>query len=571
MLGLLLIAGGLAARAQVEVRAYVVDSVTAEPLAFASVYNARTGSGTAAKEDGLVILPDNRVGDTLVVSYVGYRTARLPLSGSPPSTIALAPLAAELSEVVVLADDDYLYDILRQARRKRFTPSRRAKTYFFLETEVAGQLAEVIEAYYTGTYEDHATRELTFKKGRIGQHAVGEGYFTSTSTSRLFTSFDVFAESLLFPLNPLAMSRRAAKRRFDVQLEGRYREGERDVYAIAFTPKWGEDSAFAGRAWIDRATGQLLRVQLRIPDAERYPFTPLGGYLLGKVGMVLELTFAEVDGVMTPERISADYLIEYRDVDRPPFAVRTKTFTRAYAYGEAFAPPHFSHGPETADYRNVSRSPYDSLFWADTREFRFYDRLAEIERFVRTSTALDYRVVDLTPGAPPNSFLDSRYITWDRERVRFASDETRVRDSVPTQPELSGLQRPQLGLRLYADVYDLPDGPHVLTAAAIDPRVADFAYAVEPAVEAFLNLRFDLLEIERRRLAEAIARLPEPKHRDVARLRQNSADAYNRLAERFASEADGGADLQALKLWSRRVWRELGIDNYEVFGLEALE
>lgn len=568
---LLALAASTTAQTSVDLRAVVVDSLTAEPLPFANVYNTRSRSGTAATEDGLAVLPDNRPGDTLVVSYVGYRSRRVVLHTSTPRTIALAPLTSELGEVVVRAGDDYLFDLLRAARRNRFTPSQEAKTYFFLETEVDGKLAEVIEAYYTGTYDDYATRELAFKKGRIGQHAVPQGFFTSVASSRLFTSFDVFEDSPRFPTNPLALTRRRARRTFDVELAGRYREGEEDVYVVAFAPKREEGNAFSGRAWVDRTSGRLLRANLRIVSADKHPFSPLGGYTLGNVGMMLELIFGEGGNAPAPERISADYLIEYRDSARLPFAVRTQTFTRPYAYGERFTPPHFPFdGCEFQDYRDVSSSPYDSLFWADTREFRFYDRLAEIDGFVRNSVAFDYRGVDLLSTGEADHFLEARHVPWSRERVRLYSGTPEQIEHV----QAGGVYRNNgftFGGRLYADVYELPGGKRFQTAAVLDPLTTTYPAQVGPLDEAYFNIRFDLLEIERRKLDAALGELPQLSHETVARLREEHLRSYEREHRRFDRQTQGGHDLEALQRWSTQVELELGVDNYGLFGLGELE
>lgn len=83
----------------------VQDSVTHQPLAFASVFLANTSLGVTTTEQGTFTFPSVPAGTyDVVASYVGYRLARQPVSVSPSAqqlTLRLAPTANQLGEVVV--------------------------------------------------------------------------------------------------------------------------------------------------------------------------------------------------------------------------------------------------------------------------------------------------------------------------------------------------------------------------------------------------------------------------------------------------------------------------------------
>ncbi|GAC1592989.1 MAG: hypothetical protein NVS3B25_14280 [Hymenobacter sp.] len=93
------------ARAQGKLSGVVKDSVTHEPLAFASVFLANTTLGATTTEQGQFEFPRVPAGTYDVVgSYVGYRLAKQTITVGPAPqqlTLQLAPTGNQLGEVVV--------------------------------------------------------------------------------------------------------------------------------------------------------------------------------------------------------------------------------------------------------------------------------------------------------------------------------------------------------------------------------------------------------------------------------------------------------------------------------------
>ncbi|ALW85520.1 hypothetical protein AUC43_10705 [Hymenobacter sedentarius] len=94
-----------AAQAQGKLSGVVQDSVTHEPLAFASVFLANTTLGVTTTEQGKFEFPKVPAGTYDVVgSYVGYRLAKQTITVGPAAqqvTLQLAPTGNQLGEVVV--------------------------------------------------------------------------------------------------------------------------------------------------------------------------------------------------------------------------------------------------------------------------------------------------------------------------------------------------------------------------------------------------------------------------------------------------------------------------------------
>jgi hypothetical protein len=103
LLALLLRPSGV--QAQGRLSGVVLDSVTHQPLAFASVFLANTTLGVTTTEQGQFNFPSVPAGTYDVVgSYVGYRLAKQAVTMGLPAqqlTLQLAPTANRLGEVVV--------------------------------------------------------------------------------------------------------------------------------------------------------------------------------------------------------------------------------------------------------------------------------------------------------------------------------------------------------------------------------------------------------------------------------------------------------------------------------------
>ncbi len=104
-----------AARAQSRITGVVEDSVTHQPLAFASVFLANTTLGATTTEEGKFEFPRVPKGTyDIVASYVGYRLSKQSITvGTAAQSVTLRPGSSgpQLAEVVVQAnphqEDDY--------------------------------------------------------------------------------------------------------------------------------------------------------------------------------------------------------------------------------------------------------------------------------------------------------------------------------------------------------------------------------------------------------------------------------------------------------------------------------
>lgn len=95
----------LSIQAQKEIKNSVVDFTTQMPIESASVYIENTTIGTVTNTDGkfLLSVPDAHITDTLVVSSIGYKSFRTPISDFDETfSIYLEEDVASLDEVLIV-------------------------------------------------------------------------------------------------------------------------------------------------------------------------------------------------------------------------------------------------------------------------------------------------------------------------------------------------------------------------------------------------------------------------------------------------------------------------------------
>ena len=229
--------------------ARIVEEGSGTSLSFVTVFNKTQLNGTASNPDGFFVLPNNQLGDTIVVAFLGYQEKSFAVTALMSDVITLSPQSTKLGEIVVTAESDFLYDLVLQVRNQKRTKTKTSKTYFFLETLLYNEPIEIIEAYYNGAYSDHGIGTLKIKKGRIGLKPINGRYYRSTESSSLFSLHDVYAKSYLFPESPLALNKKELKKNYTLNLNYTFNTDQSEIYVIDIAPKNERKDLFASTVW----------------------------------------------------------------------------------------------------------------------------------------------------------------------------------------------------------------------------------------------------------------------------------------------------------------------------------
>ncbi|MCK0156569.1 carboxypeptidase-like regulatory domain-containing protein [Cellulophaga sp. F20128] len=133
------------------------DKITSEPVVFASIVIKNKAIGVISNEDGVFRIPlkFQEIGDTLVISSMGYGSKEIVLSNLVVETInriALTPMLMELQEVTVMADNS------RGKRKKKLSPKE----------IIQKAIVNIPENYptaansYVGYYRDYQLKEGSY-------------------------------------------------------------------------------------------------------------------------------------------------------------------------------------------------------------------------------------------------------------------------------------------------------------------------------------------------------------------------------------------------------------------------
>lgn len=546
-------------------KATIFEAHTNEVLPYANVYNKQRATGTASNLEGYFELPNNRMGDTIVVSYVGYVDQVFVLTSKLPNKIELSPNSADLEEIVVRAKSDFLYELVAKVSKNKRTKTKVSKTYFYLETKLFEEPIEIIESYYNGTYSNYGTDELNIKKGRIGLKPINYRYFSSTESSRLFSMHDLFLQNNLFPDNPLLFRKRKLKRKYILRLNHTYLEGPSKIYVIDFEPKAEQTDLFSGTVWIDQQKNRIIKINLNIQESKTHPFIPIGYNTIEQVDMAITKSYQEIDGELFVNNIDFNYNVVYSDTTGNKLEAKTTAFSKAYDFNTLFKLPYFEFTKSYhEDYRNITFMPYDTYFWNGNTEFRFYDRVQEVEDFIHKNRIKD-NIIHPRRKADAQQ-LQFPYLPWNKKRMQMRQASAyKIRMSEGNVAFEN--DRYHLDVKLFLDVNIIQDSLTYQIKTILDPVTSFYHFYINNVDHAFMNMYFDLMEIQKRKLEAALLALDEPSIPLINALYEKQIDAFNKTIKSFVSETKRGKNMEGMEAWNEHIYQALNVDNLKRFSL----
>ncbi|MCB0692156.1 MAG: carboxypeptidase-like regulatory domain-containing protein [Saprospiraceae bacterium] len=549
----------------------VENKFSKEALSFAYIYNNRSGVGTASNSEGYFNLPKNLLGDTIIVSYLGYDDAIIIASRNSKLTVQLTPISTELNEIVVEAKSNYLYDIISRLNKKINSSSRDSKTYYLLESQISETPIEIIEAYYNGHYNNYGLTELNLKKGRIGVKSKNNHYFVSTESSQVFIMHDIFSKNVHFPDNPLCLNKKELKNQYKLQLEYNYKKDGSEVYVISFEPKTTTSTLFRGVMHVDISSYKVLKIKLNVKNTQNHPFVTIKKHnnTILYVDMDIEKTFKIIDNELFIDDINFDYKIIFQGKNNNLENVSTTAYIKAYDYNRRFVLPYFEYSTQYygyADYRDINATPYDSCFWDEISEFRRYDQTEKIDSFMNSSYHFNEKINQVNNNIILGS-LEYPYILWDEKRISISeSDLLEIEKSKRINP--FEIDRLNLNIKLYFDTHYFNDSLHFEVYAIIDPVDSYYLFHISDSDLALINMYFDLMQIQKLQLSEQLIKLKNPDMKTMQTLYENHIQEFKIKSQSLIKETSRGRNVVAMKKWNSHINDYLGIDNLRIFNLE---
>lgn len=552
----------------ITIEAVILDESHKSPVAYATIYNLNNHKGTVSNLDGFFRLEKVGKNDTLRISFLGYESFFLEVDGfQNNSVIYLKPKTQTLGEVVVLGDNTFLYNLLARCTKSNSTANKTAKTYFSLETFADNKQVELLECYYNGRYGDYNVKELSLKNGRVALSPFGNRFFLSTETSRAVNMHCLFDANTYFPASPLEMRKRKMEKNFDLNLKSRYRdESGGIIYEIGFKPIEDIAKSFEGTIWVDSMNQQIVKTHLKIQQSDIHPFIPVvGADSVLRIDMEITKTYHELEKEMYVKSIDFLYQIDYRTKEGKKQSVRSNALLYAYNYEETFDLPVFdySHG-NYHDYRQINAASYNEFFWENMDEFRLNDQTRNRnDLFLKKEATINSSEMFESNVYFDGGFLQRPYIAWSENRVAFRINPGE--EAVVTE-DLLPENRYNLEVQIYLDVNTFGDSMQVVSSTVFDPFNTFFKEEKTADSDAFLNLYFDLMELERRDLENTISAKAK-NYNDVMEIFAEKRKEIEALKEDFLFDVQRGNSKKGMLKWNSYIKKELGIDNVTFFKL----
>lgn len=550
------------------VEARIFDFTTSNPVPYASVYISGTGNGTLSNHSGYFKLSNVDINDTLIISFIGYEKLKIKTADAVKSdTIFLYPKTELLTEVVILSDDSFLYDLVSASKKKVAHDAKTSKTYFELESYVNQKQVELVECYYNGIFYGHDISALQLKNGRFALAPFGERLFMSTQTSEALIMNKLFENHPYFPVGPLALSRGQLKKQFYLSLRSKYKTDSLScVYVIDFKPKDTSGTFFTGTVWIDSLQGSLLKVTHQITNATLHPFALIGrNDSLLNVCLQISKTFHPFEEGTYLNAVDFNYSFQYRYLENDSVqTITSRAILYAYDYKNLFTLPCFEFTESMyGDYVKILATPYNSIFWNNIHEFKLNDQKNENDLFFLNNGNKTSEKKHLNRADSLQWNFEKPYIRWSENRVIFRED---LNDNI-VQTKIGGVPSDfyNLKVQLYLDMNAFNDTLHVLTATIFDPFQTYFYYPINAVSLTFINVYFDLMEIQRREL-EAEISAGEKNKEVVLKIYQNKMQNIKNISADYFKETERGTNEKAMLKWNDVVLKKLNIDNVALFN-----
>ncbi len=274
----------------------VVDAVTGEGLPFATIKSTTGKEGLITDLNGNFKLPTSVQWQELEVSYLGYQTQRLSLTGKDNLVIKLHPQGSELGEVSFTPPYEKIRRILNQviAHRDHNNPDKydwyRCNIYHkmvvdikphdsLLHHDTSGDTRELVEF----TEKQHVLLSETFSRRTWSQpQKLQEEVIASRLSGfkkSLFTSlvtdvlpFHSYSDFLLLNgkdyHNPVS---KGYRQRYDFNLVDELEKGSDTLWVLSFRPKTNSAELLKGTLYINSSNYAIasLLATAYDPDLKR--------------------------------------------------------------------------------------------------------------------------------------------------------------------------------------------------------------------------------------------------------------------------------------------------------------
>jgi hypothetical protein len=244
-----------------------------------------------------------------------------------------------------------------------------------------------------------------------------------------------------------------------------------------------------------------------------------------------------------------------------------------YKYGEPFIDPVFEYRSEFNDYQKIQNTPYYAAFWDLSSALVQSERMEESLAFFAEHGLLNNhssQVDDfLFDGMGSN--MDHTNPFWtDTFRLRFDEDfkkklEAQQFDSRYVIPDRA---KYELDVEIFLDIVQTEDTLVYFTETVFDIFQSYYNLPSDSLTNPFVNIYFDLAEMERRKMVKKIESLDELSPEAILTIHQKGMEKLKSEWEVYLDKTLSGSSYKELLRYNEMIKEKLGIDNFEIFHLK---
>jgi hypothetical protein len=569
--------------AQVDVKGKVLRADQNEAVPFCAIGIKSSNRGCLSNEDGDFLLRAANQ-DTLVFSAIGYKKVVVTVAQVlKQGTVLLQVSEMLLEEVTVISNNNFVYELLGKSRKALMNSiSRNAKAYYFLETEISGQPVELLECYYTAKLNNNRIQDLGFKNGRIGVAPFVDRYFVSLDISKAFTMLNLIYPYERMPSNPYQFNTKQLKKNYFLHLSSSY-DSLQPVYIIEFIAKNNEGHFFNGKVHVLKSNYLPLKIELRVQNTLHHPFRPLfPNSKISSASMQINKNFEFKNDSCYVHHIDFNYNLTYV-VQNQTRIVKSKGLMYFYDYNKPFLPILYDYNSELDDYKKISGLSFNELFWKNNQVIEYTKALEGKRNFLeQNGFLLNYKnQMKLAPGVKKENFFESNDILWSKEKRIFLRADNAVSDSSRIIVWLSNdttiiwserdhfrINNYSLKSGIYLDANPIHDSIQHYSVSIFKVNESYYHLKEDANTNSFLNIYFDLLEIERRKMEKEIEKNPN-SWAHIKACYTKAQTEFENTSLRYFKEVERGTNKKRLEVWNQKVVDELSINNIEIFNILA--
>jgi hypothetical protein len=476
----------------------------------------------------------------------------------------------EVSEVVVNnGNQAALGQLLLRAIEVESAAKDSAQAYFELRSFLEAEQVELVEAYFHLKQGAFGPLSTTLKTGRFALYPYDNRYFASHATANALLAFNLREASPLYPFSPFNVGKRPQKY-FRFLLSDSVQTSALDtLLEIKFFPKVADGKSFSGTAWLNPRTNELVQVFLSCQHCVQQPFIALFHTdSLQNIDFQLQCAYGKRDNGAALEHLKAFYDITYLS------SIRETNTNIGHYHGEAsiqvYTPqtntmqPHFDFLEGVDIYRKIMAFPYSAAYWAQNpAPYPTESQAKRNQLFYQKATISNELIAKRS--IRHNRIFEHPFIPWSTQRVLLREElPENIGQPNKQMTDISPLYK--LEVQLFYDLLETKDSLVLLSSCVIDPYQTYYKLSVDPTVNCFINMYFDLCEIERRKF-ELVCRKEVLTPQRVDAIYKDTKRVLDEVLSDFLAQVDRGQSRKAMLKWNEVIMAELGIDNLVLFSL----